>query len=86
MPVVSTRICTYICERGILAGGAGGIYAAKGAVLLEFCKRNTGMAPLDVFKLVAVVADVRPVCIQWRSVEVAGGALVGISMSIMSTA
>lgn len=60
-PVVSTRICTYMCERGILAGGEGGMYAAKGAVLELFCKRNTPVVP---FKLVEAVAGVRPVCIQ----------------------
>lgn len=72
-----------MCERGILAGGDGGRYAAKGAVLDVFWRRNTPAVP---FKLVEVVAGVRPVCIQWRRVEVAGGEFVGMSISIMSTA
>lgn len=38
------------------------------------------------FKLVEAVAGVRPVCIQWRRVETAGGEFVGMSMSTMITA
>lgn len=82
-PVVSTRICTYMCERGILAGGEGGRYTAKGAVLEVFCRRKTPAVP---FRFVGVAAGVRPVCIQWRRVETAGGVFVGMSISIIMTA
>lgn len=59
------------------------MYAARGAVLEVFCRRKTPAVP---FKLVEAVAGVRPVCIQWRRVETAGGEFVGISISTMITA
>lgn len=51
-----------------------------------FCRKKTLSAPRVVLSGVAVVAGLRPVCIQWRSVEVCDVMLVGTSMSIIRTA
>jgi len=61
------------------------MYGAAGAVWVVFWSRKTMFCPEVVLSIVALVAGVRPVCIQWRRVFVIE-VLVGMSRSIMMTA
>lgn len=84
--LVSTRIWVYRWLSGVLAGGEGPKYGARAAVLAVFCRRKTDDRPLVVLRVVAEVAGVRPVCIQWSRVPVFPVTFVGMSRSIIMMA
>jgi len=60
VPDVSSRSCVYLCVFGALLGGEGPKYGANAVSLFALLSTKTIIPPI----IVAVVAEVRPCCIQ----------------------